>query len=216
MKSPCSNTFRYILTDLALSSALILIFATPLFAQVTRGVPRESEAERNERILAEREWLLRSIGKAKKKDVQVEPQRLTLAQVKEDYEGIQVANNSILKMMYTSRELDRKLIANSTLEIKKHASRLKAFLTSLELVGEDKRRRRELPELDLVYLKSSLLVLDASIVRMVGNPIFKNIDKVVDVESSRKARDELENIIEFSERIRRSVERSMKNASASR
>lgn len=214
MKSLCANSLRYPLTNLALAIAVVLLIAAPAFAQ-GRGFPRESEAERNERILAEREFMLRSMGKGKKKDIQVEPQRLTLSQVKEDYEGLQLANNNILKMMSQSRELDEKVVFTATAEIRKRASRLKSFVTSLGII-EDVERKKEPADLDPALIRSSLLVLDASIMRVIENPIFKRIDKVVDVESSTKARNDLEFISVLSERVRRSIERTMKQASASR
>ncbi|HEY0320162.1 MAG TPA: hypothetical protein VGC66_04250 [Pyrinomonadaceae bacterium] len=214
MKLLRTNALRFVLVNLALSTASILILATPVCAQ-SRGVPRESEAERNERLLAEREWLLRSIGKGTKKDIDVQPQRLTLGQVKEDYEGIQVANNNILRMIASGKELDQKIITSATADIKKRASRLKSFLIALERAEEDKDRKKDLTELEPARLKSSLLVLDASIVRLVENPIFRHIDKVVDVESSKKALSELDSIIELSEKIKRSVERSTKTARVS-
>lgn len=215
MRSLRITALRFNLVKLALSIASILILATPLCAQASRGVPRETDDMRNERQLREREWQLRNIGKVQRKDIEVQPPRLTLGQVKEDYEGIQVANNNILRMIGAGKELDQKVITDSTSEIKKRASRLRSVFTALQPVEEDKGRKRELPELEPSSLKTSLLALDTSIVNLIENPVFQHIDKVVDVESSKKARADLETIIELSEKIKRSIERSNRTARAS-
>lgn len=215
MKSLRITALRFVLVNLAVSIASILLLATPLSAQGTSGTPRETGDDRNERLLADRMWALRNIGKVKRKDIELAGARLTLGQIKEDYEGIQVANNNILRMIATGKELDQQVITISTSEIKKRASRLKSYLTALEAAEEDKGRKKEMTELEPSRLKTSLLLLDASILRVIENPIFQHIDKVVDVESSKKARNDLDTVIELSERIKRSVERSMKTARAS-
>jgi hypothetical protein len=169
-----------------------------------------------DRDLAAREWQLRNIGKVKRVDVDVAPPQVPLGKVKEDYEKIQAANNDILKMLSTRKELDYKVIADASSEIRKRAARLKSYLVTLQIVNDDKERKKNLDELELIEIKASLLSLDASIFSLIGSPVFKEFGKVVDVSSSEKARDDLDNIIELSERIKRSVERSGKATSASR
>jgi hypothetical protein len=88
-------------------------------------------------------------------------------------------------------------------------------MVALELV-KDKERKRNPYEIELTGLKPALLSLDASIVSLISSPVFRDFGKVVDLRSSEKALDDLDTIIDLSERIRRSVERSMKSTRASR
>lgn len=193
--------------------ASALVFATSASAQTAA----ESENARRaaERDMANREWELRNIGKVKKIDDDFAPVRVSLAKVKEDYEGLQRANNAILQMLSPGKDIDYKLLAEASNEIRKRAGRLKSYLVTLEIVKEDKERKRNLYEIENEELKASLLSLDSSIVSLIGSPIFKEFGKVVDATNSVKARDDLDNIIDLSERVKRSAERSLK-ARASR
>lgn len=199
----------------ALTSAL----AASAQAQAPPG-SRLSEEQRarqmSDRDLAERELALRSIGKVKKVDVNVAPIEVSLAKVKEDYEGIQVANNDILRMLAAGKGLDYKVIADSSSDIKKRAARLKSYIIALQLAKDDKKRRKNLDEIEPEGMKASLLSLDASIASVISSPIFTDFGKVVDTDNSNKARDDLDNIIELSERIKRSAELTIKSARASR
>jgi hypothetical protein len=195
-----------------------LLFSVALAVNVSAQTAAESERARimAERDQAAREWQLRNIGKVKRVDVDVAPIEVSLLKVKEDYEGIQQANNDVLKMLSANKGLDYKLIADSASEIKKRASRLKSYLIALEIVKDDKERKRNLDEIEGLEMRASLLSLDASIVSLIGSPVFKEFGKVVDVDSSEKARSDLDNIIELSERIKKSAERTIKGARASR
>jgi hypothetical protein len=183
------------------------------------GAPSVSEQDRArmraERDLAMREWELRNIGKIKRVDVEVLPPKVQLAKVKEDYENLQKANNNILSMLSAGSEIDYKILGDSANDIRKRAGRLRSYMVALELV-KDKERKRNPYEIELTGLKPALLSLDASIVSLISSPVFRDFGKVVDLRSSEKALDDLDTIIDLSERIRRSVERSMKSTRASR
>jgi hypothetical protein len=212
MKSYQVTSLKYIPVYLASSVALIFALATPVLAQ--RGMLPESEAQREERQIAQRAWELRNIGKLVRKDVNVEPPRVTLAQIKKDYEGMQMANNELLAMLQAGA-FDYSLIADASSKIKKRAGRLRFGLKLPEAGKEEKRAKEEQNEMDRNSLKASLLSLDALILRFVSNPIFKATEQIVDVENSAKARDDLDDIIELSSRIRKSAERLSKAQYAS-
>lgn len=213
MQSLLATFFRCTLMTLIFTVAFIFALATSTPAQTAADAERAREmAERDQ---AAREWALRNIGKVKRVDVDVAPAVVPLAKVKEDYERLQSANNDILKML-SRKELDYKVIADSSSEIRKRAGRLKSYLVALKIVEEDKDRKKNLDEIEPEVMKTSLLSLDASIMGFISSPVFKDFGKVVDADSSAQARDNLDNIIELSERIKRSVERSMKATRASR
>lgn len=210
--------FRRAFVILIFSATFPCAFATIAHAQATAG-PSAADQERArvkaDRDLAAREWLLRNIGKVKRVDVEVAPPQVPLGKVKEDYEGIQEANNNILSMLAAGKEIDYKLVGDAANDIKKRASRLRSYMVTLELVP-DKERKRTLSEIELVEMKPALRTLDASIVSLIRSPVFKEFGKVVDLESSTKTLNDLDNIIDLSERIKRSVDRSLRSARASR
>lgn len=178
---------------------LVLCLPSPLHAQ--RRVPI-SENERNERDLADREFSLRTLGKFKKVDLEVGPRTLDLPRIKRDFEGLQLANNSILSALASKRPLDNRQIGVDVSNIRRRASSLKSQLALPETDSEtDVRPNGPLDQ----PLGKALLNLDAYIVSFVSNPVFKSSGVVVDVNHSIQVRRDLENIIVLSERIRKHV-----------
>jgi hypothetical protein len=205
MQSRPATLLRSMLTIFICALAFAFVSATYVRAQQTIA----------ERDMAAREARLRSIGKVKRIENDIARPRVTLGQVKEDYEGVQAANNRILKMLSASA-LDYKLIDEAASEIKKRAGRLKSYLLILQMTKEDETRRKSLAEIGTEELRGSLLSLDKIIARLVENPIFRNFDKVLDADGSKKASADLDDIIELSEGIKRSARRAMKLARAQR
>jgi cell division protein FtsL len=198
--------------------ALLLFIATIASAFALTATARAqsaSDAERARRMAerdqAFREWQMRKLGKIKKVDIEVEPTQISLAKVKEDYEGLQRANNEILAMLSTGKEIDYKVVFDASSQIRKRAGRLKSYIVALELGNDDKERRKNSDEIDATEMRSSLLSLDASILSLIKSPVFKYFGNVVDTESSTRALYDLDSIIALSERIKRSVERSLKS-----
>jgi hypothetical protein len=207
MQSVPGAFLRCPLTALIFPLALVLVSCAGASAQ---------QQTRSERDLAIRERQLRSVGKAIRVENDIAQPRVTLGQVKEDYVGLQTANNTILKMLSQRNGLDYRLIEEAASEIKKRAGRLKSYMLILQMVKENESRRRSLMEIETDAIKESLLTLDATIVRLVDNSIFKNFNRIVDAEGAIKARDELDAIIDLSEEIKRSARRALKLSRASR
>lgn len=193
------TTTEHMLLLMVCAFALTVCLSLPLQAQ--RRIPM-SENERNERDLADREFLLRTLGKFKKVDLEVGPRTLDLPRIKRDFEGLQVANNNILRALASRRPLDNRQIGVDVSNIRRRASSLKSQL-ALPETDSDKDFRTNGP-LDRP-LPKALLHLDAFIVNFVSNPIFKSSGVVVDVTHSGQARRDLEQIIDLSERIRKHV-----------
>lgn len=200
---------------LAFSFALTSVLAASAQAQI-RMTEEQKARQAIEQDREDREWALRNLGKGKKVDLEVGTIQVSLAKVKEDYVGIQEANNDLLTMLAGGKGLDYKLIADSSGEIRKRAGHLKSYIVVLQLAAQDKKRAKNLDEIPPEEMKASLLSLDAKIVHVISSPIFKNFGSVVDKESSAKALNELDNIIELSERIKRTAESNIKNTRASR
>lgn len=198
-----------------LFAAVVSIFAlsAPLYGQFSPNpVPQQNPRQIADRDLAEREWQLRNIGRATRKDVEVEQPRVTLAQIKKDYEGLQISNNQLLRMLQTGA-IDYELIVTAATDIKKRAGRLKLALRLPEPPINDKRVRFS-DEVVSKSMKASILSLDALIMKLVSNSIFKDAGRIVDAENSAKARADIDSIIELCGKLRRGSEK-LRSASAS-
>lgn len=207
MQSLLTVFLRCMLTTLIFSAVAALSAATTL---------AQSPQTRAERDLAARERQLRGVGKAIRIENDIAQPRVTLGQVKEDYVALQTANNTILTMLSQKNGLDYRVIEEAASEIKKRASRLKSYMFTLQMVKENENRRKNLAEISTEEIKASLLSLDTAIVRLIDNPIFKNFNRIVDAEGAIRARDDLDDIIDLSEGIKRSARRALKLARASR
>lgn len=186
--------------------ALTLIVCLPMLLAAQRRIP-VSEQERIERDLAEREFSLRTLGKFKKKDLEVGPATINLQQVKRDFEGLQLANNDILIALASNRPLDPKQILADTSKIRRFAGALKTQL-SLPAPEDDKTNKGQ-----LIFqgpLRATLLKLDAFIASFVNNPIFKTTVHIVDAHHSVQARRDLDSIIDLSDKIKKTTTQPQK------
>ena len=206
--------FRRTLTSLFFAIAFVCTFVT--YAQAQSMTEQRRARVMVEQDLADREWELRNLGKLKRVDAEVVPPQVRLSKVKEDYEGLQTANNNILTMLSAGQQINYRVVADSASDIKKRAGRLRSYLLTLQIIKDNDKRKRNPDEIEMEEMRASLLSLDASIISLIKSPVFKDFGKVVDAGSSTKTRDDLDSIIELSERIKRSVERNLKAARASR
>ena len=165
-----------------------------------------SENERNERDLAEREFLLRTLGKFKKKDLEVGQRPINLQQLKRDFEGLQLANNKILAVLSAKRSITYAEVGADVAAIRRRASALKAqlLLPTSDTNADQPNQQREIGSSDET-LKNVLLQLDSLIVRFVNNPIFKASGMVVDVQYSAQAYNDLNDMIHLCDRIKKSA-----------
>ena len=162
-----------------------------------------------EQDMMSREWNLTHIpdavnGQFKKEEVSI------FHQVQEDFTFIQVINNKMVKTVFLDKSLDYKLISATTEEIKKRALRLKGNLLLPKVADKEKNRDYRAP-FDDEQLKATLLTLDHSIMNFVTNPLFK-MPNVIDPDLASKAGRDLENIIEFSDTIRKNAQNLSKTA----
>jgi hypothetical protein len=153
--------------------------------------------------ILERQYLMRAIEiDASKPPPTAEQKRLALAQIAEDYTQIQIINNKMMSATFRAPVPNYASIAETTAEIGKRAGRIK---TNLPLPADDKSDADAKPPeyhsvVDPATMKASLLSLDARIMSFVNNPIFKNTS-VVEVTEAARAKRDLDNIVEFSNRI---------------
>lgn len=190
-------------------AAFLLLLSTPILAQgnpsfpkpATREDPRTNPAEfngRNENItLLER-------GKEEALNKQT-----ALAQMNEDFDGIQAADREVLSAV--SNEIpDYKRISLGLADISKHANRLKKNM-ALPPVSKDDKKKEKRDEPDAGELRPALIALNTLITSFVTNPIFQK-ETSVDATHLAQARRDLDGIIEFSEKVRKSVDKLDKPA----
>lgn len=130
------------------------------------------------------------------------------AQLKEDFERIQIISRDVIATNSSSEPLNHKLIENSATEIKRRASRLKS-----RLLFPDAEMRRLLQKqsdgAEEFSVKALMSKLDRSILSFALNPIFKN-PGVLDVPNSAMAKRDLDQIIKFSDLLRKEAGKQAK------
>lgn len=129
-----------------------------------------------------------------------------VAQVKEDFERIQVVRNAIVRVTSANNALDYKFISDATGEIRKRSNRLKNNLALTDPPEGEKNDQKNGGELGREQIKDALVTLCHRIESFVRSSIFET-PGVLDVEGSVKASRDLENIIELSTNIKRTAQR---------
>jgi hypothetical protein len=200
------------LTRFLLLGAAVIAFASALSPLVYGQTPEQVEAAKtaeminrageNERRVAA--WELR-MAEVRRPPERRRDSSLAYTQIRDDYKQIQLVNNDLAKATAAAGSLDFKYVAKSVSDIKSRAARLKENL----MLPEDKKtaeRPKAEPVAEAGRLKNSLIVLDNLVMAFVNNPIFEQA-KAVNIEQAIKARHNLEDIIELSEQIKKSVEK---------
>lgn len=185
-------------------AAFLLLLSTPILAQrnpsypqpATKDNPRTNPAEfngRNENITL----LERGKEDALKKQT-------ALAQMNEDFDGIQSSDRDVLSAV--SNEVpDYKRISAGLTDISKRAMRLMKNMALPPAAKQDKKKAK-LDQQDATELRPALIALNTLITSFVTNPIFKK-ETSVDAANLAQARRDLDGIIDFSEKVRKNVEK---------
>lgn len=187
------------------SILMIILLATPLFAQASRGRVASDRARAKEADLQHynREMALRNLGK--EQPLSEQQQKLALKQIKEDFERLQFVNNEMMRTVSASETLDYKSISNTLSEINKRAKRLKSNLR----MEDGERDKAWQATSESAELKQSLYQLDNLIMGFVTSPLFRNTS-VTDANLRLKAGRDLDGIIEMSQTVRKNAEKLSK------
>ncbi len=131
-------------------------------------------------------------------------------QVKQDFEGLQAGYNQIVLAMASKKPLNYDSVIAAVVEIKKCSSRLKGRLALPQPKNDlAKKVSNDLDSYSREQIEGSLLTLRKHIYSFVTNPLFE-APSVLDVVQAKKAGDDLESIIDLSERIGKSGEKLLK------
>jgi hypothetical protein len=196
-----------LLTALALAAG-----AAPLCpGRQTTGqrTPRPNSTQSELQRTLERELMFREMEQMAARGPAPRPSReLAFTQINEDFERIQVINHALTLAAASGEELDFKIVGQAASEIKKRAGRLK---TNLILPEDDEARPKPSDVIEPGQLKSSLTALDKLVISFVHNPGFQTV-KVIDPHWATQARSDLEEIIELSDRLKKSCEQLSRTA----
>src|SRR5215204_5281166 len=192
------------------SAAALPLFAL-LFATVVHG--QQQPARTIEQLIRERQTRLyrQAIEDGLRKPAKraEEETRLALAQIKEDYERIQLVNNELAQATGGAVELDLKLAAESASEIRKRAERLLTNLALPDMPAD--LERVKMPAEGEEQLRPSLVMLRRLVERFVRSPLFREVN-VIDAQISTRARRDLEGIVELSGKLKKDCEKYDKNS----
>jgi hypothetical protein len=130
--------------------------------------------------------------------------RPAYSEVAGEFQQLQVVNYSLAGAADPKAPLDLARVKKESAEVRKHASRLKSYL-SLPEVGPGEKRDKPAEIQTPEALRAAVARLDELVNSFAWNPIFQKPD-VVDLEQSTKASRDLAGIIALSEQIRRTAE----------
>ena len=130
-----------------------------------------------------------------------ERRRSLFPQINEDFQRIQVIHNEIVRMLQPDKGLNYDRLADLTNDIKKRSERLRENLALPQPEKTDTPPTRS-EAIDEAHLKKTIADLHDVIVSFVANPIFKNLG-VVDAKVVDGAGENLDDIIDLSEEIKR-------------
>ena len=154
-----------------------------------------------QREMQAREWALTHIPDEVNKHFRKEQVSL-FKEIRENFIRLQVINNEMMQTVFVKKNVDRKLIAKTTAEINKRASRLSEDLV-LPRIDNEEKNQKAVDACNTANLERELLTLDSHIMSFINNPLFKE-PNVVDAQNALKARSDLNLIIRLSEQLKAS------------
>ena len=199
-------------TKIFLSKIAIFVFVgafgISVYAQSTRTVtPVDRRIEQINRQIqrSERDNMTREMKGENRKAVNSRQSQAIKTQIKEDFEALQTAYNKIV-INLQSGSSERDFVLEAAADVKKYAARLK---DNLALPEPEKVVTNEAEEeLNLNDRRKSLRTLCQHIYNFVTNPIF-NEPTGLDVDKAANAGREIDKIIEISEKIKETAEKSL-------
>ncbi len=138
-----------------------------------------------------------------------ERRRNLFPQINEDFQRIQVIHNEMVRMLQPDKGLNYDRLADLTNDMKKRSARLRENLALPQPEKTDTPTHTE--AVDEAHIKKTIGDLHDVIVSFVANPLFKNLG-VVDAKVVDSAGANLDDIIGFSEEIKREAKLLGKSA----
>ena len=192
---------------ITLSSLLLLsgFYAPTLLAQRDAMRPPAVLVRAKEINEAERDRDLKAVPKVPPvSDKELQKLRASLMkQLGNDFRNLQIVDNEMMSEAVASKELNYERLTRQVTQIKARASSLKSNLALPEAPAAASRKDQPDNVSDQV-LRAQLDSLDKSIRDFVTNPIFRD-PRVLDVNLSLQASQNLRNIVDLSDEIKRNA-----------
>jgi hypothetical protein len=187
--------------------ATCIVGSAILFAQEVnpRGVP---PPRRNTPDNPDREAESEAARKVRRDDAPRPDRRAILAQIKKDFQQIQVVNEDLSQQLAAGGPLDYKHVSDSASKIRSLADRLDSNL----VLGESENKGSR-PEYDFseAALRSSLVTLHDLVISFVENRIFRERG-VFDIQETKRAKGDVDEIIALSDQIKKIAKKLRKDA----
>lgn len=210
------NKWRFILQRLKPTNCCTTVLFSLIFIGVTEVVqsqprtpvpPSQTVRERNRAMDDYDRTLNRMKNDAKAATAR---RRNLFPQINEDFQRIQVIHNEIVRMLQPDKNLNYDRLAELTDDLKKRSARLRENLC---LPDPEKvvAKPAHSETIDESHMKNKIVALHDLVVDFVANPIFKNLG-VVDAKMVDSATENLNNLIDISDEIKREAKLLGKSA----
>ena len=190
--------------QLTLATQLVFTAGLILFASAVN--PARAQAIKGQQDLGLREHQMGELERAPAKKREAKD---VLAEVNDDMARLAALHEVMTAALAASTQpLDAKSFIDRAVEIKMRSTRLR---TDLALPVDDKAPKRDvLKGIDNTTLQPVVSVLDKLLDSFLHNPVFTDTG-AVDLQLAAKARQDLEDIIVVSEKVRKSAEKLSKS-----
>jgi monoamine oxidase len=196
------NRFQLTLATRSILFAMMLVFAGAVSSVCAQGSP----PVRGQQDLGMREHQMSSLerGTVKKREA-----KDVMAEVNEDLTRLAALNEGITTALAANAQpLDHKSFVDRAIEVKTRSTRLK---TDLALPLDEKAQKRDvLKGIDITALQPVLSVLNKLLDSFLHNPVFTDTG-AVDMQLATRARQDLEDIIVVSEKVKKTAEKLSKS-----
>ena len=182
---------------------LILLLSPSLEAQTRRTLPENVPVEKD------------PDKRNRAQEIEVERARrdpqVIMAEVNEDFGRLNAIDEQLKLVIKSPTPADNKKIADSSAEIKRRATRLKANLIFLFTTKEEKRPKNSDPDDEL---NPQLKAMDSVLESFLKNPIFKDVGEI-DPQLANRARNDLEDMIKLSDKLKKAAEKCARTPACS-
>jgi hypothetical protein len=139
-----------------------------------------------------------------------ERRRNLFPQINDDFQHVQIIHNEIVRMLQPDKGLNYERLSDLTGDMKRRTVRLRENLALAE-PEQTLAQPTNSKAIDDTHMKKSIAELHDLVVSFVASPIFKNLG-VVDAKVIDAARENLDNIINISDQIKREAKLLSKSA----
>ena len=179
----------------------LIVFAAPTAAQTVGGDPAKAQMQEMDR----REMQLNNTLGEKGRPNDPKRAQAMMDQVSEDFQRILTRHNELVRAIAANQPLNYQFVSDAMSEIKKRSTRLQSSLKlqKPETTSEDSKTESALIGMET---KDEMVLLCKQIESFVKNPIIEK-PGTVDAQALDKARNDLQNIVELSDVMKKQADK---------